>query len=113
MPFMDLTLEVLKLSGWLNADADCREPKGGRTRSLRGEGAGQEAGDGGRRRGVQGREGSTADWCRIGGRAQGGAHVEHVLHVRDAGGVEAQRLVERRRDVEHQVHACDAGGVKA
>eukprot|EP00964_Phaeocystis_antarctica_P074482 scaffold45801_cov57-Phaeocystis_antarctica.AAC.2 len=29
--------------------------------------------------------------------AQGGAHAEHVAHVRDAGGVEAQRLVERRR----------------
>eukprot|EP00964_Phaeocystis_antarctica_P065164 scaffold39268_cov62-Phaeocystis_antarctica.AAC.3 len=26
-----------------------------------------------------------------------GAHVEHVAHVRDAGCVEAQRLVERRR----------------
>eukprot|EP00964_Phaeocystis_antarctica_P013181 scaffold7220_cov45-Phaeocystis_antarctica.AAC.2 len=26
-----------------------------------------------------------------------GAHVEHVAHVRDAGRVEAQRLVERRR----------------
>eukprot|EP00964_Phaeocystis_antarctica_P080635 scaffold50376_cov38-Phaeocystis_antarctica.AAC.1 len=39
------------------------------------------------------REGSTAD----SGRARGGAHVEHVLHVCDAGGVEAQRLVERRR----------------
>eukprot|EP00964_Phaeocystis_antarctica_P127612 scaffold91274_cov63-Phaeocystis_antarctica.AAC.3 len=26
-----------------------------------------------------------------------GAHVEHVLHVRDAGRVEAQRLIERPR----------------
>eukprot|EP00964_Phaeocystis_antarctica_P009640 scaffold5248_cov49-Phaeocystis_antarctica.AAC.3 len=26
-----------------------------------------------------------------------GAHVEHAVHVRDAGRVEAQRLVERRR----------------
>eukprot|EP00964_Phaeocystis_antarctica_P161740 scaffold134170_cov109-Phaeocystis_antarctica.AAC.1 len=34
---------------------------------------------------------------QIGGRARGGAHVEHVPHGRDAGGVEAQRLVERRR----------------
>ena len=25
------------------------------------------------------------------------AYVEHLVHVRDAGGVEAQRLVERRR----------------
>eukprot|EP00964_Phaeocystis_antarctica_P030331 scaffold17120_cov41-Phaeocystis_antarctica.AAC.4 len=28
-----------------------------------------------------------------------GAHVEHAAHVRDAGRVEAQRLVERRRDL--------------
>eukprot|EP00964_Phaeocystis_antarctica_P062715 scaffold37601_cov54-Phaeocystis_antarctica.AAC.1 len=33
----------------------------------------------------------------IGGRTRGAAHVEHVGHVRDAGGVEAQQLVERRR----------------
>ena len=33
--------------------------------------------------------------CRLGSRARGGAHGEHVAHVRDAGGVEAQRLVER------------------
>eukprot|EP00964_Phaeocystis_antarctica_P125137 scaffold88779_cov42-Phaeocystis_antarctica.AAC.1 len=32
---MFVTLEVSKLSGWLNADADCREPKGGHT--VRGE----------------------------------------------------------------------------
>ena len=34
---------------------------------------------------------------QVGGGARGGAHPEHVDHVRDAGGVEAQRLVERRR----------------
>eukprot|EP00964_Phaeocystis_antarctica_P117935 scaffold81772_cov49-Phaeocystis_antarctica.AAC.8 len=28
---MFVTLEVSKLSGWLNADAYCREPKGGHT----------------------------------------------------------------------------------
>ena len=32
---------------------------------------------------------------QIRGRARGGAHREHEAHVRDAGGVEAQRLVER------------------
>ena len=31
MPYMFVTLEVSKLSGWLNADADCRESKGGHT----------------------------------------------------------------------------------
>ena len=31
MPHMVVTLEVSKLSGWLNADADCRESNGGHT----------------------------------------------------------------------------------
>ena len=35
MRFMSVTLEVSKLSGWLNADASCRESKGGHT--VRGE----------------------------------------------------------------------------
>ena len=35
MPCMVVTLEVSKLSGWLNAVADCRESKGGHT--MRGE----------------------------------------------------------------------------
>ena len=34
---------------------------------------------------------------QIWGGARGGAHGEHMDNVRDAGGVEAQRLVERRR----------------
>ena len=34
---------------------------------------------------------------QAGGRARGGAHPEHGVHARDAGGVEAQRLVEHRR----------------
>ena len=35
MAYMFMTLEVSKLSGWLNADADCRESNGGHT--VRGE----------------------------------------------------------------------------
>ena len=31
MPYMVVTLEVSKLSGWLNADAPCRESKEGHT----------------------------------------------------------------------------------
>ena len=31
MPYIFVTLVVSKLSGWLNADADCRESKGGHT----------------------------------------------------------------------------------
>ena len=55
-------------------------------------------------------EGSTADWEQ----GMGIAHREHVGHVRDSGGVEAQRLVERRRvlpRVERRVERrpCDAG----
>eukprot|EP00964_Phaeocystis_antarctica_P045271 scaffold26050_cov53-Phaeocystis_antarctica.AAC.2 len=34
---------------------------------------------------------------QIGSRARGGAYVEHADHACDAGGVEAQQLVERRR----------------
>ena len=45
--------------------------------------------------------------------ARFGAHVEHAAHVRDAGRVEAQRLVEGRRAAEHEVHVRDAGRVEA
>ena len=68
----------------------CRESEGGHT--VRGEvqvGRREAAGDRGARS-VQGRA-----RLQIGGRAWGGAHVEDVVHVRDAGGVKAQRLVER------------------
>ena len=34
---------------------------------------------------------------KAGGQGTCGAHVEHLLHGRDLGRVEAQRLVERRR----------------
>ena len=50
MEYMVVTLEVSKLSGWLNADADCRESKGGQT--VRGElrgGTREAAGDRGAR----------------------------------------------------------------
>ena len=87
---MSVTLEVSKLSGWLNAGAACREPKGGHTmlgkvRAGRREAAGDRGGSG-----VQGRA-----RLQIGSRARGGAHPEHEGHGCDAGGVEAQRLVER------------------
>eukprot|EP00964_Phaeocystis_antarctica_P113723 scaffold77731_cov51-Phaeocystis_antarctica.AAC.3 len=43
-------------------------------------------------------------------RARGGAHHKHVGHGRDAGGVEAQRLVERRRVLPRvERRACGAG----
>ena len=47
---------------------------------------------------------------QIGGGPRGGAHVEHLAHVGDAGGVEAQRLVERRRALPRaERRAYDAG----
>ena len=53
---------------------------------------GQQAVDDRGARSVQGRA-----RLQIGGRARGGAHLEHQVHVCDAGGIEAQRLVERKR----------------
>ena len=53
-------------------------------------------------------EGPIEGW----GATQGtrGAHVEHAVHVRDAGGVEAQWLVERRRRLPRvEGRACRAG----
>ena len=88
---MIVTLEVSRLSGWLNARADCQEAAevGRQSRCT------QCAG-----------EGSTVD----SGQAQGGAHVEHVAHGRDAGGVEAQRLVELTRVLPRvERRACGAG----
>ena len=42
---------------------------------------------------------------------RGGAHVEHGDHVRDAGRVEAQRLIERRRELPSRKQGfCDEGG---
>eukprot|EP00964_Phaeocystis_antarctica_P164694 scaffold143289_cov87-Phaeocystis_antarctica.AAC.1 len=94
MPYMFVTMEVSKLSGWLNAYAACRESKGEHIRGVRGAqrtGRPEVAGD----RGASGVQGRAR--LQIGSRAGGGAHSEHVSHVRDAAGVEAQRLVERIR----------------
>eukprot|EP00964_Phaeocystis_antarctica_P045730 scaffold26341_cov62-Phaeocystis_antarctica.AAC.2 len=91
MVCMVVTLEVSKLSGWLNADALCRESKEGH--AVRGE----------------------AYRSGVGGRARGGAHGEHVAHVRDAGGVEAQRLVERPcilPRVERRAHGAWRGAAR-
>ena len=69
MPYMFVTLEVSKLSGWLNADACCRESK----RRAFGEGRGAEyrEAEGGVRPRCMRRagEGSTADWEQGSGRS--------------------------------------------
>ena len=87
MPPMSVTLDVSKLSGWLNASAFCRVER--RAYAMRGERA---WGDGSAC-GVHG-VGPTQGY---GGQGTRGAHVEHLEHGRDLGRVEAERLVERRR----------------
>ena len=91
---MDVTLDVSRLSGWLNADAFCRVER--RTyhagRGARRE-AGGRCGGGGGATSVQ--EGGP-DW-RVEAQEIGRAHIEHVGHVCDAGRIEAHWLVERRR----------------
>ena len=86
MPLMSVTLDVSRLSGWLNADANCRVAP----RHVEGDTGG------GKRIGGWGLavHGGTDCWAR---HARGGAHVKHVCYGRDAGRVEAQRLVKRRR----------------
>ena len=88
-----MTLDVSKLSGWLNADADCRVER--RACEAREEvRPGRREGAGWRRRSRHARGGAD---LRLGGQGTRGAHVEHGGHARDAGRVEAERLVERRR----------------
>ena len=92
MLFMSVTLDVSKLSGWLNADARCRVER--RACNV-GRGAAQE------REGVGWRRRSRHAWgapdSRRWGQDTRGAHQEHIAHARDLGRVEAERLVERRR----------------
>jgi hypothetical protein len=97
MWLMSVTLEVSKLSGWLKADASCRVE--GRACDAGGERC--EPG-GGRAWGVvAARRAACTCGCGpgqgLGAKGTRGAHQEHVAHGRDAGGVEAQRLVEGRR----------------
>ena len=92
MYFMSVTLEVSRLSGWLNADACCRASKEGH--AVRGAVYGQGAAGGGRpRRTQRAGEGATAGW----GQGTRAAHEEHPPHGSDLGRVEAQRLVESLR----------------
>ena len=54
-------------------------------------------------RSVQGRV-----WLQIGGRARGGAHLEHVLHVRDAGGIPVGDVrIEILQVIEELAHVGD------
>ena len=94
MPCMFLTLDVSKLSGWLNADAPC--PVESRAYGM-GRGVGRKAG------GCRATAAQAACTGRTRLKAEGqgtrGAHEKHGQHVRDTGRVEAQRLVERSRSL--------------
>ena len=92
MWLMSATLEVSQLSGWLNADAFCQVEKTQEERRQVGMDAGGRGGGGGASR-VQAEDPTV----KAAGRGTRGAHIKHVPHVPDAGRVQAQRLVERRR----------------
>eukprot|EP00964_Phaeocystis_antarctica_P009991 scaffold5448_cov59-Phaeocystis_antarctica.AAC.3 len=88
---MVVTLDVSKLSGWLNACAFCQVTP----RHVEGDTGGWE---------TRGRVGGgvavhTACTEELTGprHTRGGAHLKHAVHVLDTGRVEAQRLIERVR----------------
>ena len=108
MPYMFVTLDVSKLSGWLNADASCRV-----------ETKAYEAGRGAGKRGREVRRATATQLKCAGGKwtlsawHARGAHRKHVAHVYDAGRVEAQRLIERRRFLPSRNGRYEAGELQA
>eukprot|EP00964_Phaeocystis_antarctica_P096871 scaffold63096_cov53-Phaeocystis_antarctica.AAC.2 len=120
---MVVTLGVLKLSGWLNAVACCRVARGAPGCATGGHAVREEVRPG-MREGVglwrSNRHVHTVRArLKAGGQGTRGAHPEHVVHVRDAGRVEAERLVERRRGLPSRKAGmrcgkrCGPGGVRA
>ena len=96
---MSVTLDVSKLSGWLNIPVFCRKSKGGGIRNCIaelcarcGSGDGRAWGGGGASS-PQGRARLVGNWAQ----GTGEAHPEHAAHVCDLGRVKTQRLVECRR----------------
>ena len=59
--------------------------------------------------GTRGMHGGGPD-CDGWPQGRGGAHVEHVVHVRDAGRIEVHRLVERRRHLSSRKEGVRCGG---
>ena len=99
IPFMLVTLDVSKLSGWLKANAACRAK--GRY-ATRGEVCADwkvgELKGVGQRRAQAPRTLRTHDYEGLGGRARARrAHLEHPIHIRYSGRVEVQRLVKLLR----------------
>jgi hypothetical protein len=109
MLYMAVTLEVSQLSGWLKADACCRVE--GRACDAGGRGASREGGGPGvvvaHKRHARGKGPAQQG---LGAKGTRGAHSEHVLHVLDAGGVPAQRLVEGRRALPSRREGMRCGG---
>ena len=99
---MVVTLEVSRLSGWLNALADCRVRK---EEGIRGEHAALEVGG----RGVV----AQAACCggpdsRLSAGGTRGAHIKHAGHGCDAGGVPARYVcIERGHAGEERAHVGD------
>ena len=100
MPCMFVTRDVSKLTGWLKASVDCRVE--GRACDLGARCANRKARELGRGAAVgrkwrpRGEDPTGGLW---GQGMRGRAHGEHAAHVRDAGCVEAHRLVEGRREL--------------
>jgi len=97
-----------RMSSLLGADKDfapCRESKGGRV--MGGEVCVPGGGREGTRRQPRHARGPTQG---LGAEGMRGAHGEHEAHVRDAGGVEAQRLVEGRRALPSRREGMRCGG---
>jgi len=107
---MRVTLDVSKLSGWLNADADCRVGRESRKRAATG-GPGRRRASARRRR--KQRAEAEDPSVEAAGRGTRGAHHKHVVHARDAGRVEAERPVERRRGLPSRKGKHKTSGDKA
>ena len=101
---MSVTLDVSKLNGQLNTYAFCARSKEGACHS--GRDAGRTAG--GRRVLAAAQAEGPTEGC-MGARCKCGAHVEHAAHIRDAGRVEGQRLVECRRGLPSRKEGIQSG----
>ena len=97
MRFMSVTRDVLKFTGWLKAAAYCRVGSRGCDAGRGVPGEAGELGRVGQWRAQVAWTRRTRDWGAGGEGTRGGAHVEHAAHPRDAGRVEAHRLVEGPR----------------
>eukprot|EP00964_Phaeocystis_antarctica_P010953 scaffold6018_cov51-Phaeocystis_antarctica.AAC.4 len=99
MPYMSVTLDVSKLSGWLNADAPCGVGGGIVDRRTQRQGVTKE----------------LAGRIRVWGEVLGmpGAHIKHAVHGCDFGRVETQRLVERRRALRCRGRDCGSENTAA